>query len=45
MQTGLMLATMAQRFRCRLARGFELKLRPTISLQPDHGIAIAMEKR
>ncbi|HXJ94956.1 MAG TPA: cytochrome P450 [Terriglobia bacterium] len=45
MQTALMLATMAQSFRCRLARGFKLKLRPTITLQPAHGIAVAIEKR
>jgi cytochrome P450 len=45
MQTSLMLATMAQRFRCRLAPGFELKLRPTITLQPKHGISIDIEKR
>ena len=45
MQTSLMLATMAQRFRCRLARGFELKIRPTITLQPEHGVAVVIEKR
>jgi cytochrome P450 len=45
MQTNLMLATMAQRFPCRLARGFELKLRPTITLQPVRGIAVAIENR
>lgn len=45
MQTSLMLATMAQRFRCRLAPGFDLKLRPTITLQPKNGIAIVIKKR
>ena len=45
MQTSLMLATMAQQFRCRLARGFELKLRPTITLQPASGVAVVIEKR
>ncbi len=45
MQISLMLATMVQRFKCRLARGFELKLRPTITLQPQNGIAVVVEKR
>jgi len=45
MQTSLMLATMAQQYRCRLASGFELKLRPTITLQPKHGVVVVIEKR
>ncbi len=45
MQTSLMLATMAQRFRCRLAPGFELRLRPTITLQPKAGVAVIAERR
>jgi cytochrome P450 len=45
MQTSLMLATMAQHFRCRLAPSFELELRPTLTLQPKHGISIVVEKR
>ncbi len=45
MQISLMLVTMAQRFRCRLAPGFELKLRPTITLQPQNGVSVAIEKR
>lgn len=45
MQTSLMLAAMAQQFRCRLAAGFELKLRPTITLQPEKGVSVVIEKR
>ena len=45
MQTSLMLATVAQQFRCRLATGFELRLRPTITLQPARGVSVAIEKR
>jgi cytochrome P450 len=45
MQASLMLATMAQHFRCRLAPGFELELRPTLTLQPKHGISIVVDDR
>jgi len=45
MQTSLMLATMAQRFRLSLASGFKLKLLPTITLQPKHGISVVVEER
>ncbi|HEY6271979.1 MAG TPA: cytochrome P450 [Terriglobales bacterium] len=45
MQTSLMLATMAQRFRFSLAPGFKLKLRPTITLQPERGIPVVIEER
>jgi cytochrome P450 len=45
MQTSLMLATMAQQFRCRLAPSFELKVRPTITLQPTGGVAVVVERR
>jgi len=45
MQTRLMLATMAQQFRLSLAPGFKLKLRPTITLQPERGISVVIEKR
>ena len=38
MQTSLMLATMAQRFRLALKPGFKLRLLPAITLQPKHGI-------
>jgi len=30
---------------CRLARGFELKLLPTITLQPEDGVAVVIERR
>lgn len=45
MQTSLMLATMAQRFRLTLAPGFNLKLRPTITLQPRDGIRVVVQER
>jgi cytochrome P450 len=45
MQISLMLVTMAQRYRCRLAPKFKLKLRPTITLQPQNGITVVIEKR
>jgi cytochrome P450 len=45
MQTSLMLATMVQRFRLSLKPGFKLKLLPTITLQPKHGIAVVIEER
>ncbi|HEY6273847.1 MAG TPA: cytochrome P450 [Terriglobales bacterium] len=45
MQTSLMLATMAQQFRFSLAPGFKLKLRPTITLQPEGGIPVVIEER
>jgi cytochrome P450 len=45
MQTSLMLATMAQRFLCRLTPGFELELRPTITLQPKLGISAVVKER
>ena len=45
MQISLVLATIAQQCRCRLANGFELKLLPTITLQPEHGVAVVIERR
>ena len=45
MQTSLMLATMAQRFRFSLKPGFKLKLLPTITLQPKHGISVVVQDR
>jgi len=45
MQTSLMLATMAQRFRFSLKPGFKLKLLPTITLQPKHGISVIVQDR
>ena len=45
MQTTLMLVTMAQQFLCRLAPGFVLGIRPTITLQPRNGVAVAVEQR
>jgi len=45
MQTTLMLATMAQRFRLTLAPGFKVKLRPTITLQPENGIPVVIAER
>jgi cytochrome P450 len=45
MQTSLMLATMAQRFRLSLVPGFKLKLLPTITLQPQRGIPVIIRER
>jgi len=45
MQTSLMLATMAQRFRLALKPGFKLQLLPTITLQPKHGISVVIRDR
>jgi cytochrome P450 len=45
MQTSLMLATMAQRFRLSLAPAFKLKLLPTITLQPQCGIPVIIRER
>jgi cytochrome P450 len=45
MQISLVLATIAQRFRCRLASGFELKLVPAMTLQPEHGVSVVIERR
>lgn len=41
----LLLATIAQRFRLRLAAEHEVGLNPAMSLRPRHGIKVVLEKR
>lgn len=45
METALLLATMAQRFRVSLAPGFKLDLLPSITLQPRRGICVLLKER
>jgi cytochrome P450 len=42
MESALLLATMAQRFRVSLARGFKLELLPSITLQPKRGVSVVL---
>jgi cytochrome P450 len=45
METALLLATMAQRFRVSLAPGFKLDLLPSITLQPRSGVSVVLQER
>lgn len=45
METVLLLAAMAQRFRVSLAPGFQLDLLPSITLQPRRGVSVVLHKR
>lgn len=45
MEAVLLLATVAQRARFELAPGFELKLRPAVTLKPANGIRVIVRKR
>jgi cytochrome P450 len=45
MEAVLILATVARRFRLRLARGAEVEPLPALSLRPKHGLRVTLEKR
>lgn len=45
METALLLATIAQRFRVSLAPGFKLDLLPSITLQPRRGVSAVLHER
>lgn len=45
MESALLLATIAQRWKFRLEPGFQLELEPLITLRPRHGIAVKAERR
>jgi cytochrome P450 len=45
METALVLATVAQRFRMRLVPGHAVTPWPSITLRPRHGIKVTLEKR
>ena len=45
LETVLVVATIAQRFRLRLRPGFRPEPLPTITLRPRHGIPMVLERR
>lgn len=45
MEAVLCLATIAQRYRLTLAPGFELKLLPSVTLRPRHGVSMVLHER
>ncbi len=45
MEGVLLIATLAQQWRMRLAPGFRLKLQPLITLRPRHGVKMTLERR
>src|SRR5215212_1530500 len=45
MEAVLILATIAQRFRLRLAPGHEVEVLPALSLRPKHGLKMTLEAR
>jgi cytochrome P450 len=45
MEAVLCLATIAQRFRLSLAPGFQLRLLPSVTLRPRHGVSMVLHDR
>ena len=45
MEGALVLATIAQRFRMRLAPGHPVEMRPLVTLRPKHGMRMILESR
>jgi cytochrome P450 len=45
MEGALVLATIAQRFRMRLAPGHPVEMRPLVTLRPKHGMRMILEAR
>lgn len=45
MEGALVLATIAQRFKMRLAPGHQVELRPMVTLRPKHGMRMILESR
>jgi len=45
MEGALVLATIAQRWRLRLAPGHPVEMQPLITLRPKHGMKMNLERR
>jgi cytochrome P450 len=45
MEAALLLATIAQRFRIRIAEGQNVKMQPTVTLRPANGIRVMLQRR
>lgn len=45
MEGSLVLATIAQRFRMRLAPGYPVEMQPLVTLRPKHGMRMILEER
>jgi cytochrome P450 len=45
MEAVLLLATIAQRFRIRIADGQNVKMQPTVTLRPANGIRVTLQRR
>jgi cytochrome P450 len=41
----LLIATLAQKWKMRLAPGHQVKMQPLITLRPKHGMRMTIEKR